>query len=70
MNSPMPTAIAAFSSAGTAVNTAVRNPVAASSMMISPSTTTRPIASGQLTRGAIVTATRVLMPSPVAIANG
>ena len=70
MKSPIPTAIAAFSSGGTALNTAVRNPEAASSTMITPSTTTRPIASGQLMIGASVTATSELIPSPVAIANG
>ncbi len=70
MNSPIPTAIAAFSSGGTALNTAVRKPVTASSTITSPSITTRPIASGQLISGAMVTATSVLMPRPVAIANG
>ena len=38
--------------------------------MMTPSMTTRPIASGQVICGAMVTATRLLMPRPVAIANG
>ena len=70
MNRPMPTAIADFSAAGTARNTAVRNPVSTSATMIRPSITTRPIASGQVICGAMVTARRLLMPRPVAIANG
>ena len=70
MNTPMPTAIADFSAAGTALNTAVRKPVNTSSTMMTPSMTTRPIASGQVICGAMVTATRLLMPRPVAMANG
>ncbi len=70
MNMPIPAAIAAFNSAGTALNTAVRRPVTANTTMMIPSITTSPMASGQLTCGAIVTASRVLMPRPVAIANG
>ena len=70
MNTPMPTAIADFSDAGTARNTAVRNPVSTSATMMTPSMTTRPIASGQVICGAMVTATRLLMPRPVAMANG
>jgi len=48
MKSPIPTAITALSSAGTASNTAVRRPLTASTTMTTPSTTTRPIASGQV----------------------
>ena len=70
MNRPMPTAIAAFNAGGTASNTALRNPVATRTRITMPSTTTRPIASGQLTCWAIVTASSVLIPSPAAIANG
>ena len=70
MNAPIPAAIAILSGSGMALNTAVRNPVRPRITMITPLTTTRPIASGQVTCGAIVTATRVLMPRPVAIANG
>ncbi len=70
MNTPTPTAIAALSSGGTALNTAVRKPVATRIRMMMPSTTTRPIASGQVTCGAMVTASSVLMPSPAAIAKG
>ena len=46
MKHPIPAAIAALSSVGTALNTAVRNPVAASTTMMMPSITTRPIAAG------------------------
>ena len=67
---PIPAAIAAFSSAGTALNTAVRNPVIARMTMMMPSTTTSPIASGQVTSGTMVTASRLLMPRPVAMAKG
>lgn len=70
LNAPIPAAMAVLSGPGIAANTAVRNPVRASSTMITPLTTTSPIASGQLTCGAMVTATSVLMPSPVAMANG
>jgi hypothetical protein len=70
MNSPMPTAIDALSCAGTALNTAWRTPVATSASTTSPLITTSPIACGQLISGAIVTATSVLMPRPVAIAKG
>jgi len=68
MNAPIPTAIADLRAGGTAVNTAVRKPVTASTTMTRPSITTRPMASGQVIMGAIVTASRVLMPRPVAIA--
>ena len=70
MNRPIPTAIAALRSAGTALNTAVRNPVIARITMMTPSMTMRPMASAQVTCWAIVTATSELMPRPVANANG
>lgn len=47
-NRPMPTAIATLSCAGTASNTALRNPVKTSARMIRPSITTRPIASAHV----------------------
>ncbi|GAB3710284.1 hypothetical protein GCM10027598_15700 [Amycolatopsis oliviviridis] len=70
MNRPIPTAMADLSGAGTALNTAVRIPAKTSRTMTRPSITTRPIASGQLICEAKVTAIRLLMPSPVAMANG
>jgi hypothetical protein len=70
MNRPIPTAIAALSEGGTMLNTAVRKPVAARTSTTSPSTTTRPMASGQVICGARVNATNALSPRPVAIANG
>ena len=72
MNRPIPTLIAVFSCAGTARNTACRNPVSTSSRMIRPSITTRPIASAQviLGSGAIPKATKAFSPSPVASASG
>lgn len=70
MNSPIPAAMADLSAAGTALNTAVRKPVSTSTTMIRPSMTTSPMASGQVTCGAMVTATRLLMPRPVAMAKG
>ena len=47
MNAPIPAAIAILSGSGMALNTAVRNPVRPRITMITPLTTTRPIASGQ-----------------------
>lgn len=70
MKRPMPTAIAALSSFGTALNTAVRTPVTTSSSTTRPLTRMRPIASGHETFAATETATNELMPSPVASANG
>ncbi len=70
MNAPMPAAMADFSSGGIALNTAVRNPVSARTTMMMPSMTTRPIASGHVTCGAMDTASRLLMPRPAASANG
>ena len=49
MNRPMPTVIAVFSWIGTALKIIRRRPVAASSTMMRPLMTTRPIASGQVT---------------------
>ncbi len=49
MNRPMPTVMAIFSCTGTASKIRRRRPVAASSTMMRPLMTTRPIASGQVT---------------------
>ena len=70
MNSPMPTPIAVLSCGGMAWNTAVRKPVSTSAVITRPSSTTRPIASGQLIRLAMPNATNAFSPRPVAIANG
>lgn len=70
MKQPMPAAIAALSAAGMARKTAVRKPVTPSSTMMTPSITTKPIASGQLTCGATLTASRLLTPRPAAMPNG
>ncbi len=47
-NSPIPTEIAILSCFGTARNTASRKPVSTSTVMISPSITTRPMASAHV----------------------
>lgn len=70
MNRPMPAVIASFSCIGTASKTIRRNPVAASTTMISPLITTRPMASGQLRVPTTVVARKELMPSPAANENG
>jgi hypothetical protein len=70
MNSPMPAAMAALSSTGTALNTAWRAPTATSPSTTNPLIITRPMACGQLITGAMVSATKVLIPNPVAIAKG
>ena len=72
MNRPMPTLIAVLSWRGTARKTAARNPVSTSTRMISPSSTTRPIASAQVIPGSLAmpNATKALSPSPVASARG
>ena len=70
MNRPMPTLIAVFSPVGTAWNTALRKPVRTSTRMISPSMTTRPMASAQLICEAIENATKAFSPRPVARASG
>ena len=72
MNRPIPTEIAVFSWVGTARNTAVRNPVRTSAVMMTPSRTTSPIASAQVICGsfAIPKATKALSPRPVASASG
>ena len=66
----MPTLIAVFSCAGMARKTAVRKPVSTSTVMMRPSSTTRPIASAQLICEASEKATNAFSPSPVASANG
>ena len=72
MNAPMPTPMAAFIGAGMALKTASRKPEMASRTMTMPSTTTRPIASGQVrpSPATRVTATIVLMPRPAAMPKG
>ena len=70
MNRPMPTVIASFSWIGTALKIMRRRPVAASSTMMRPLMTTRPIASGQVTWPTTDTARNELMPRPAAKANG
>ena len=72
MKRPMPTTIAVFSASGTALKTAVRNPVSTRISMVRPESITRPIMSGHVRPGweAIVTATKALTPRPVAIAKG
>jgi hypothetical protein len=55
---------------GTASKINVRRPVAASTTMMMPLITTRPIASGQVTEPTTVVARNELMPSPAAKANG
>ena len=70
MNSPIPTEIAIFNWAGTALNTAVLNPVKTRIVIIIPSRTINPMASAQVICEAIPTATKVFRPKPVAIASG
>ena len=70
MNRPMPTLIAVFSWAGTAWNTALRNPVSTSTRITMPSSTTSPIASCQDIPDAIEKATNAFRPRPVASASG
>jgi hypothetical protein len=67
---PMPTAIDVFSCGGIASNTARRKPVRTSTVMSRPSSTTRPMISGQESWVAAKTATIALMPRPVARAKG
>ncbi len=72
MNRPMPTTIAVFRLSGTALKTAVRNPVRTRMSMVSPASTTTPIMSGQVSSGFVATviATKALTPRPVASAKG
>ena len=70
MKRPIPTEIAILICAGTALNTATRNPVSTSTRIIRPSSTTRPIAAAHVICEAIPTATKVLSPKPVASASG
>ena len=70
MKRPMPTEIATLSWVGMAWKTAVRKPVSTRTRMITPSMTTRPIASAQVIWLATEKATNALSPSPVASASG
>ena len=67
---PIPTAIAVFSCGGMASNTARRKPVSTSTVISRPSSTIRPMISGQESWVAAKTATIALMPRPAASANG
>ena len=67
---PIPTEIAILSCAGTALKTAVLNPVRTRIVMMMPSRTISPIASAHVICDAIPTATNVLSPRPVARAIG
>lgn len=66
----MPAVMASLSCIGTASKTILRSPVTARSTMMSPSMTTSPIASGQVSEPTTVVARKELMPSPAANANG
>src|SRR5665647_763581 len=72
MNRPMPTLMAVFRAAGTARNTALRKPVSTRTVMMSPSRTTSPMASGQVIVGSLAMpkVTNAVRPSPVASASG
>ena len=69
-NSPIPTPVAVFSGVGTELNTIARKPVSTTTVMMTPSMTTSPIASAQVIFGAMVYATSALTPSPAARASG
>ena len=60
----MPAVIASFSCIGTASKISVRRPVAASTTMMMPLMTTKPIASGQVSEPTTVVARNELMPEP------
>ncbi len=66
MKRPMPIAMAFRRPSGTALMTRSRSPVATRIMMAKPASTTMPIASGQVIRGASWRATIVLTPRPAA----
>ena len=72
MKRPMPIPIASLRSWGMALMTASRKPTRTSTVIARPSTTTTPMASGQLRRSAPTSekATKALMPRPAASANG
>ena len=70
MNSPMPIEMPTRRDRGTALNTAVRNPVSTSSAISTPSITISPIACGQVICGAMVKASRAFSPSPAAMPIG
>ena len=66
----MPAVIASFSCMGTASNTMRRRPDTARATMMSPSMTTKPIASGQVRLPTTEVARNELMPRPAAKAKG
>jgi len=72
MNKPIPTLIAVFSAGGMAWNTALRKPVSTRTVMMMPSRTIRPMASGHVMPGilAMPKVTKALRPKPVASARG
>src|SRR6266542_1244003 len=70
MNRPMPTLMDCLRASGMASITAWRRPVATSTVISRPSSTTRPIASGQDIWPASWKATTALSPRPAAMANG
>jgi hypothetical protein len=72
MNSPMPSPMACLSGSGMACMTASRRPVSTRTVIASPSTTTTPIASGQVSPAPPTSwnATTALRPRPAAMANG
>ncbi len=70
MKQPIPAAIAALSSSGDGVEDRGAEPGDGEQHDDDASITTRPIASGHVTCGAIDTASRLLMPRPVAMAKG
>ena len=70
MKRPIPIEMPTRSERGTALNTAVRNPVSTKAAISRPSTTIRPIACGQVIFGAMVNASRAFSPRPAAIPIG
>ena len=72
MNRPMPTTIAVLSDDGTALKTAVRNPVRTRKNMMTPAHTTRPMRFSQVRSGVVemVAARKALMPRPADMAKG
>ena len=62
MNMPMPTLIATFSARGTESKMAFLKPVSTSTRMISPSMTTKPMASAHVISDAMAKATKALSP--------
>ncbi len=70
MNRPIPTEMAIFSWAGTALKMASRKPVSTSTRISRPSMTTSPIASAHVIWLATANAMNAFRPRPVASASG